>query len=88
MLSDHVAYGELNGEPAAAVVLVSNSGGSGTFYDLAVVVERDGEPVNVAVTLLGDRVRIDSLAVEEGRIVVDLVTQGPGEPFCCPHPTA
>jgi hypothetical protein len=84
MLTEYVAFGELNGEPTAAVILVSDSGGSGTFYDLAVVVEQDGEPVNVATTLLGDRVRINDLTIEDGQIVVDLVTQGPDDPFCCP----
>src|SRR5690242_5804291 len=30
-LTKYVAYGELDGQPAAAVVLVTNPGGSGTF---------------------------------------------------------
>jgi hypothetical protein len=84
MLTEHVAFGDLNGEPAAVVILVSDSGGSGTFYDLAVVVEQDGQPVNVATILLGDRVLINSLTIEDGKIAVDMVTQGPDDPFCCP----
>jgi heat shock protein HslJ len=85
LLTEHVAYGTLrNGEPAAAVILVSDPGGSGTFYYMAIVTLQDGEPVNVATTLLGDRVQISSLAIEDGQIVVDMVTQGPDDPFCCP----
>jgi heat shock protein HslJ len=85
LLTEHVAYGTLsNGEPAAAVILVSDPGGSGTFYYLAIVSTQNGEPVNVATTLLGDRVKIKSLAVEDGRFVVELVTHGPDDPICCP----
>jgi len=83
-LTDHVAFGELNGEPAAAVVLVTDPGGSGTFYSLHVVVNQDGELVNIANTDLGDRVQINSLDIEDGQIVVEMVTQGPDDPMCCP----
>lgn len=84
MLTDHVAFGELNGEPAAAVVLVTDPGGSGTFYSLHVVVNQDGELIDIANTNLGDRVQINSLAIEDGKIVVDMVTHGPDDPMCCP----
>lgn len=78
-----VAAGELNGQPAYAVVLVSSGGGSGVFYDLAVVTEQDGQLTNAATTLLGDRVDVRSLTIENNQIVVDMVTQGPDEPMCC-----
>jgi heat shock protein HslJ len=83
-LSEQAAYGELNGQPAATVVLITDPGGSGTFYSLAVVVEQDGQPVNLASTPLGDRVQINSLVIENGQIVVDMVTQGPDDAMCCP----
>ncbi len=81
---DPIAYGELNGQPAAAVVLASSGGGSGTYMDLAAVVEQNGEPVNVATTSLGDRVQINSVVIENNEIVVDMVTHGPDDPMCCP----
>jgi hypothetical protein len=84
MLADYVAFGELNGEPAAAVVLVTDPGGSGTFYTLHVVVNQDGELVDIANTDLGDRVQINSLDIEDGQIVVDMVTHGPDDAMCCP----
>jgi heat shock protein HslJ len=84
ILAGPVAYGELNAEPAAAVALATDPGGSGTFYELAVVMEEAGEPVHVASVLLGDRVQINSLSVENGQILVDMVTQGPDDPMCCP----
>lgn len=82
--TDQVAVGELNGQPAAAIVLISSGGGSGVFYDLAVVTEEDGAWTNVATTFLGDRVVINSLAIENNQIVVDMITQGPNDPMCCP----
>ena len=33
---------------------------------------------------LGDRVQIKSLHIENGEIVVDMLTQGPDDPMCCP----
>jgi len=83
-LSEHVATGELNGEPAAAAILYSSGGGSGTFYELHVMVERDGQPHDVDWTQLGDRVEINSLAIAEDEIVIDMVIQGPDDPMCCP----
>lgn len=83
-LTDIAAAGELNGEPAYAVILISNGGGSGVFYDLAVVMVVDGQWTNVATTALGDRVVINSLAIGNNQVVVDMITQGPEDPMCCP----
>jgi hypothetical protein len=83
-LTEYVAVGELNGQPAAAVLLYSSGGGSGTYYELHVMVEQDGQPHDVAWTLLGDRVQIDSLAIGGNEITVDMVTHGPDDPMCCP----
>ncbi len=85
MLTDDVAYGELStGQKGAAVVLVTDPGGSGTFYDLAVVVPQDGQLTNVATTPLGDRVQVNSVDIVDGSIVVDMVQSGPDDPLCCP----
>ena len=84
ILTPHVAYGELNGERAAAVILVTDPGGSGTFYELAVVVERDGQPVHLASILLGDRVQINALEIVDNAILVDMIAHGPDDPMCCP----
>lgn len=80
------AFGDLNadGVEDAAVVLVTQTGGSGSFYELAAVVDQDGDYVNVATALLGDRIVLEDLAIEDGVIVVDFVGQGPNDPMCCP----
>jgi heat shock protein HslJ len=84
LLTEHIAFGQLGGQEAAAVILVTNPGGSGTFYDLAVVVEQGSQPVHVTTTLLGDRAQINSLSIEDGEIIVDMITHGPDDPMCCP----
>jgi hypothetical protein len=80
------ALGDLNGDGLedAAVALAENSGGSGVFLYLAAVVDQNGTPANVATQLLGDRVEIKSVAIDGGEIAIDMVTQGPNDPFCCP----
>jgi hypothetical protein len=84
LLPDYTTYGQLNGQDAAAVVLVTDPGGSGTFYSLHLMVSQDGEPVEVASTSLGDRIQINSMAIEDNQIVIDMVQAGPDDPMCCP----
>ncbi|MEX1018643.1 MAG: WG repeat-containing protein [Litorilinea sp.] len=84
------AFGDLNGDlvPDAAVILASSGGGTGTFVDLAAVLNDEGAPVNVATTALGDRVRMEDIFIDNGVIVLDVVTHGPEDPMCCPSQTA
>jgi heat shock protein HslJ len=85
-LTNFAAFGDLDGDgqDEAAVILVTNTGGSGSFYDLAIVRKQSGALTNLATTLLGDRVQIKSLRIENGKISVDLLTQGPDDAMCCP----
>ena len=73
-----------DGVPDAAVVLATTTGGSGTFLDLALVLNQDGRPVNAATLFLGDRVPVDRIRVVEGEVQVDLTMHGPADPMCCP----
>lgn len=86
LLSDKIARGDLNGDGAedAACLLTTNSGGSGSFVDLAAVLNRKGAPENVARLQLGDRVVVNSVRIEGRTIIVDMVTHGPGDALCCP----
>lgn len=79
-------YGDLNGDGVddAAVILSSNTGGSGVFFDVAAVLNQGGEPQHVASAFLGDRVVINSLAITDGTIVVDMIQQAADDPLCCP----
>jgi len=85
LLSDRMAFGRfVDNQQAAAVILITDPGGSGTFYYLAAVVEQEGELVNIATALLGDRVKIKSFAIVDEQIVLEMVTHGPDDPMCCP----
>lgn len=83
-LSDYVAFGTIADDTRAAALLVSQTGGSGTFYDLAVVQIEDGQAVAVDTIYVGDRVQVNELSIQDGVIVLDMVTQGPEDPMCCP----
>ena len=80
------AAGDLDadGVPDAAIVLATTTGGSGTFLDLALVLNVDGQPVNAATLFLGDRVPVDRIRIVEGEVQVDLTMHGPADPMCCP----
>lgn len=81
-----IAAGDLNGDEIdeALVVLAHSSGGSGVFMYLAVVSDDLGNPENTATISLGDRVRVNALAIQDGRVIADLVEHGPDDPMCCP----
>ena len=85
-LSHFHAFGDLNGDGAedAAVILYANPGGSGTFFYLAAVINQEGNPVNLASEFLGDRVKVKSVSVQDGDMVIDLMTHGPDDALCCP----
>ncbi|WP_448562227.1 hypothetical protein [Trichothermofontia sp.] len=79
------AFGELAaGTEAAAVILVANGGGTGNFVHLAVATAWGAGLAPVAVTLLGDRVNVESVQILNGQIQIDLITHGPTDGACCP----
>jgi len=80
------AAGDLDGDgqPDAAIVLSTNTGGSGTFQDLVVVLNGSGPVRGAADFFLGDRVQVDRIRIADGEIRLDLTMHGPGDPMCCP----
>lgn len=81
-----IALGHLshNQTKDAAVIYAYNTGGSGFFIMLCAVINDQGQPKNIALTDLGDRVKINSLSIHAGKIIIDMVTHGPNDPACCP----
>jgi hypothetical protein len=80
------ALGDINGDNVddAAVVLATQSGGTGIFMDLFAVLGSDrGSPAR-GPAALGDRVKVDSMRVVNGAIVLHLVVHSPEDPLCCP----
>ena len=51
---------------------------------LDAVVNERGQPKSIALADLGDRVKINSLSIQAGKIVIDMVVHGPKDPACCP----
>lgn len=88
-LVDHI-LGDLNkdGVDDAAVILSHNSGGTGTWIYLVGMLNEDGEPQQAAITLLGDRTPVHTLNIEDGTIVIDLMTHAESDPMCCPSQRA
>lgn len=87
LLSDVVAVGDLDGDGVAdaAAVVHLNTGGSGTFIYLMLLVSRRGQLVQVGREFLGDRVRVQSVGIAGNALVrVEMIAHGPGEPLCCP----
>lgn len=72
------------GQEYSAVLLATNTGGSGVFGTLHLVRARNGIALAGPGLFLGDRERFERLALDdEGAFVLTVTTQGPGEPFCC-----
>jgi len=72
----------------ALVMLSSNAGGSGEFVYLAVFGMRDGELENLATVPVGDRVKLQSLWLERGKVIMDVIEAGPNDAACCPTQVA
>lgn len=77
------AVGDLNadGRSDAALILVAQSGGSGTFRYLALAANRGDVTKPMASVLLGDRVIVESVNIEKGEVVVHWLTRGPNQPM-------
>ncbi len=82
-LVEPAAFGSLNNDSAqdAADVVVTSGGGSGSFYNLAAVLNENGLAKNVAAILLGDRIKVTSLKIENGAITIEYLAHGPNDPM-------
>lgn len=83
-LTNKQAFGKVLGREAGAVVLVVQTGGSGSFYELALLLKGAEGWNNRDTVLLGDRVKVRSVAIEDDRIIVAITDHAPGDPLCCP----
>jgi hypothetical protein len=83
LLSDYGAWGDLNGNgtPDAAVVLVDQPGGTGMFYYVVGVVDQNNVRKATNAILLGDRIKLQSVAVANNVITVKLLDRKAGDPM-------
>lgn len=79
-------FGDLDGDGVddAAVLLVESAGGSGIFTYLAAQVNGAGQPVDAGAVLVGDRTQVKTVAIANGQIILEIITQGPNDALCCP----
>jgi heat shock protein HslJ len=85
-----VHFGNLAGaEGQEAVALLSaTTGGSGEMLYVAAFGVRDGALVNLGTAQVGDRTQAQSVWLEKGRVVMDVVEAGPNDAACCPTQVA
>lgn len=83
VLHEFITFADVNndGKEEGLSLLWLNSEGSGVFTYL-IIVSDTGE--NLATEFLGDRIKAKSLSVTQNNISINLITQAPEEPFCCP----
>jgi heat shock protein HslJ len=67
------------------VVLLNYApGGTGQLLHLALMARKKGKIQNLATALIGDRVQIRDVRIEQKRIFVDVIQAGPKDAMCCP----
>jgi heat shock protein HslJ len=78
--------GDLDGDGTDDAVVLLNyaPGGTGQLLHLAVMARKKGKIENVATTLIGDRVQIRDVRIEQRRLFVGVVQAGPKDAMCCP----
>jgi len=83
-LTDSLAVGKIGEQTMTALVIVTDPGGSGIFFDLYLVREQDNRWSIVDRAHLGDRIRVNKIEVERGLVGLDLTVHGPRDSACCP----
>jgi len=85
-LSEWLALGDINGDKQsdAVVVLIHNAGGSGTFHYLVPVVKDSDNLCALDAVLLGDRISMVSLNIENQQINIVYLKHGSEEAMSTP----
>ena len=85
LLDQLIVPGDVNGDGKAdAVVLLDDeASGSGHFIWIAAVLDALGKPIPTEAVMLGDRIGVKSIKIDNGQVVADIVGQGTGDVACC-----
>lgn len=80
------ALGDINGDGLgdAVAVVDLNTGGSGYFTYLTVLINDHGKPHCVAYECLGDRSQCNNLKITNQKIICDMLTHAPSDPASDP----
>ena len=84
-LADVYAIGDLNGDSVndAVAILAENTGGSGSFISLVVVMYINGQPAQIAMEI-GDREQVKAVTIKDQLLSLDMVVHQPNDSACCP----
>jgi heat shock protein HslJ len=85
LLDQLIAQGDVNGDGKtdAVALLDDQSSGSGHFIWIAAVLDVLGQPTPTEGVMLGDRIGVKSVKIDNGQVVADIVGQGTGDTACC-----
>lgn len=79
-------FGDLNGDGMddAVVFLTDHGGGSAAFTYVAAQLNQKGQPVDAGAVMVEDRTQVRSASIQDGQIMLEFTTAGPGDGACCP----
>lgn len=82
-LGKEQVFGDVNGDGTedSVVALVVDSGGSGTFTYLALVLNETGSARPLDAVLLGDRIILKSISIKHNSVTATFLTRKPNEPM-------
>lgn len=83
-LTDSVAIETIGDQTMAALVIATDPGGSGVFFDLYLLRQRENRWNVVDRARLGDRIRVNTIEIKQGFVGLDLTAHGSGDGICCP----
>jgi hypothetical protein len=85
-LLDKIVYGDLNNDNKedVAVIIKSSGGGSGIFSILLAGIKNGDKFDFLKGIFLGDRIIIESIKIDKGIIILNMIVQGPNDGLCCP----
>lgn len=83
-LTDSLAIGSIGNQTMAALVIVTDPGGSGVLFDLYLVRQQENRWSIVDHAHLGDRIRVNKIKIERGLVGLDLTVHSPRDGACCP----
>ena len=75
--TEYFANGIINNQKVVAAILITDLGGSATFYDLFLFANKENGLHYITQTPLGDRIRINRIGVTENMIKVSFASHAP-----------
>lgn len=85
-LLEPIAFGDLNGDGVedAAVLLAENTGGTGTFVSLVVMLNQAGQLSQTEAVFIADRPQVKALSIQNQQVLLEANVTGPNDAACCP----